>query len=380
MSRYLIVTWDGAGNLVSTLGIAQRLAEQGHDVRLLGHRSIDQRVGSHGWRFRPLERTFDFDSTAPMDPDLEMATMSRELWLGGSVAHDVLDELEREPADVLVADAMLLGAISAGEAADIPTVALFHAAYALMRGGMLVDLLSPALPDLNTVRAELGLPAVDGIPEVHDACTLNLVALPREFEPPIPVPDNVRFIGPVLDGPALTRTTDELVVADGPEPLVVVSLSTSYQGQVELIQRLVDALGALPVRVVVTTGPAVEHGSIRPAANTTVVGFVPHTALLPNASLVVTHAGLGTVMASLGHGVPMLCVPMGRDQFFNASRVEELGAGRMLGPDANEETIAQVVRELLDDPGAREGAKRMAGVIAGYGGADDAVAELARLG
>jgi len=379
MSTYLIVTWDGAGNLVSTLGIAQRLSEQGHDVRVLGHRSIDERIGAHGWRFRPLEHAFQFDSTAPMAPDEEIATMRRELWLGGSISRDVLAELEREPADVLLADAMLLGALSAGEAAGVPTVALFHAAYALLRGGPLVDLLMPALPDLNAVRADLGLTPVAGIPEIHDACASCIVALPREFEPPIPVPDNVRFVGPVLDAPALTQSTDTIATDDGPEPLVVVSFSTSFQDQAGALQRTVDALGTLPARVLVTAGPAVERDRIRPAANTTVVGYVPHRDLLPNASLVVTHAGLGTVMAALAHGVPMACLPMGRDQFFNASRVEELGAGRMLMPDADGEVIATAVRGLLDDGTAREGAKRMASVIAGYGGADDAVAELERV-
>ena len=37
MGRYLIVTWDGAGNLVPTLGITRELIERGHDVRMLGH-------------------------------------------------------------------------------------------------------------------------------------------------------------------------------------------------------------------------------------------------------------------------------------------------------------------------------------------------------
>ena len=40
MSRFLIMTWDGAGNLAPTLGIARTLVERGHDVRLMGHRTI----------------------------------------------------------------------------------------------------------------------------------------------------------------------------------------------------------------------------------------------------------------------------------------------------------------------------------------------------
>jgi Glycosyltransferase family 28 C-terminal domain len=38
--------------------------------------------------------------------------------------------------------------------------------------------------------------------------------------------------------------------------------------------------------------------------------YVPHTEILPSASLVITQAGLGTTMAALGHGVPLLCTPL----------------------------------------------------------------------
>ena len=55
MSRYLIVTWDGAGNLVPTLGIARTLVERGHDVRMIGHDTIAERCGDVGARFRPVD-------------------------------------------------------------------------------------------------------------------------------------------------------------------------------------------------------------------------------------------------------------------------------------------------------------------------------------
>ena len=48
MSRFLVVTWDGAGNLTPALGVAKALTTRGHDVRLLGHRAIHERCGDHG--------------------------------------------------------------------------------------------------------------------------------------------------------------------------------------------------------------------------------------------------------------------------------------------------------------------------------------------
>ena len=377
--RVLVVTWDGAGNLVSTLGISQSLVRNGHDVRLLGHRSIDERCGSDGWRFRPFAHTTDYDSTRPLDLAGEMALMADQLWFSANVARDVLDELDREPADVLLVDAMLIGGLCAGEAANVPTVALFHAAFSLFRAGPLVEMLAPALPAVAAIRAELGLPPVDAISDVHDRCALNLVAAPREFEPDMPFPANVTFVGPVLDGPALVQHSDAVDIDDGRDPMVLVSFSTSDQAQVQILQRCIDALAALPARVVVTTGPSIDPAVLAPAANTRVTRFVPHGDVLPHASLVVTHAGMGTVMSALTHGVPMLCLPLGRDQFFNAAMVERLGAGRVVAADAGVPTLAAAARDLLADDETRAGAKRMATVIAGYAGAATAVAELERV-
>src|SRR6476660_1940453 len=119
--RVLVVTWDGPGNLVSTLGITRYLALRGHDVRLLGHSSIDERCGSDGWQFRPFGHTADYDSTAPLDLEGEMAIVAEQLWFSPNVARDVRDELERDPADVLLIDAMLIGGLCAGEASGVPT-------------------------------------------------------------------------------------------------------------------------------------------------------------------------------------------------------------------------------------------------------------------
>jgi len=376
MSSFLIVTWDGAGNLVSTLGIARRLVEAGHEVRLLGHASIDQRCGREGWTFRPFATAPEYDAVHPGDPAEEMPFLIENVFFSADVARDTATEFHRAPADVLLVDALLPSALCAAEALPVPTAALFHSPYCLLRGGPLLDLVSTAFPMANAIRAGLGLDAIEGIPQLHDRCDLALVASPREFEAPGEPAPNVRFVGPILDGPPLTRAVATSSSDDGPDPLVVVSFSTSQMGQGPVLQRILDALGQLPARVLVTAGPAVEPNGLRAAANTEVVGYLPHAAVLPAASVVVTHAGLGTVMAALAHGVPLVCMPMGRDQFFNAGRVAELGAGRVLPLDAEESVIADTVVSVLTDPALHEGAKRMAIAIAGYRGSADAVAAL----
>jgi UDP:flavonoid glycosyltransferase YjiC (YdhE family) len=379
MSRVLFVTWDGAGNLVPTLGLAQRLARRGHDVRVLGHRSIDARCGRGGWRFRELRQTPDFNSAAVRPGPEDMSIVARQLWFNPSVAHDTREELQRESADVIVADCLLAGALCAGEAAETPTVALFHGAYGLFRRGPLHDRLAAMRPLLDDLRAGIGLPPVEGLAAVHDACALSLVATPREFEPDMPIASNVVFAGPFLDAPPLLAGVDDPEIDSDGRPLVLVGFSTSHQGQLPLLQRIVDALGTLPVNAVVTTGPAIDPAAIEPRGDVRIVRFARHDRLLPRASLVITHAGLGTVMSTLAHGVTLLCVPLGRDQFFNAARVEALGAGRALDANADGATIAAAVTAALNDETARAGARRAAAAIARCGNAQAAVPAIENL-
>ncbi len=380
MGRYLIVTWDGAGNLVPTLGITRTLVERGHDVRMLGHDTIAERCGDVGARFVPLTQGQGWDAMEdPDDFEAEMRLLIEELCFSTTIARDLAQELDREPADAVLVDCMLFTAIDVALASGTPTAALFHTPYTIFRGGPLVEMFAPGMAIANAHRAELGLPAIERLGDIHDACEYAIVAAPKEFEPDVPDAANVLRIGPVLDAPPLSREIDEVDVRDGSTPLVLVSLSTSEQGQADLLQRCVDAVAQLPVRAIVTTGPSIDPASVNAGANTRVARYVPHAEILASASLVITHAGLGTTMAALGRGVPLLCTPMGRDQFFNAEQVQALGAGRMLMPDSSSEAIAQAATDILGDDRFKAGAKQMAVAIGGYGGAAAAAAALESL-
>jgi hypothetical protein len=69
---------------------------------------------------------------------------------------------------------------------------------------------------------------------------------------------------------------------------------------------------------------------------------------------VITHGGLGTTLRALAHGIPLLLLPLGRDQQFNAGRVVELGAGMRLPVESSPDEIALALVELLAQPQFRE--------------------------
>jgi UDP:flavonoid glycosyltransferase YjiC (YdhE family) len=69
--------------------------------------------------------------------------------------------------------------------------------------------------------------------------------------------------------------------------------------------------------------------------------------VLPHADLLVTHAGLGSVVAALAHGVPMVALPLDREQPENARALVRMGAGVALAPDTPADEIRAAAAEQL---------------------------------
>ena len=110
-----------------------------------------------------------------------------------------------------------------------------------------------------------------------------------------------------------------------------------------------------------------------------VVASAPHVEVLREAAAVVTHCGHGTTIKALAAGVPLVCLPMGRDQLDVAARVEHRGAGIRLDAFAEPQAISEAVRDVLDEPRFREAAGRIADAIAEETAEDRVVAEIEAL-
>src|SRR5262249_2059565 len=143
------------------------------------------------------------------------------------------------------------------------------------------------------------------------------------------------YAGPELDDPAWTAPWRSPWNPSDRRPLVLVGFSSTFQNQVGPLGRVIEALRELDVRAVVTTGPAIDAAGLPAADNVHVCASAPHGELLKEAAAVVTHAGHGTVIRALAAGVPLVCLPMGRDQNDNAARVVFHGAGVRVSPAAS---------------------------------------------
>jgi len=129
----------------------------------------------------------------------------------------------------------------------------------------------------------------------------------------------------------------------------------------------------------VTLGPHLDPEALTPRHNTVVSGYVRHAAVFPHASLFVTHAGFSGVGAALSFGLPMVCVPLGREQPDNAAHVEAVGAGRTAAPDATVEELRSTVADVLGNEAHRAAAASIASAIRLLGEGARAVDELEQL-
>ena len=405
--RFLFATWDGGGNVPPTLALARQLLGRGHSVRVLGPPSLRLRFEGAGCVFtdyRRLPTGVHSGARTSGTGRVRAAYLVMELARAAPAvgfAEDVLGELERAPVDALVVDFMLAGAVAAAERAGFPTAALMHTAYCLpspgrppfgpgfkardgwrgrLRDAAVLGLRRGAnrgaLADLNQARRQIGLTPVGSASDQLARVARVLVLTSVAFDPPPAAPPpNVRHVGPQLDDSSPGRL-DLSWPGRNCEPLVLVSFSTRFRA-VHVGQRVLDALATLPVRGLLTLGPALAHEDLRVPSNVLVRTFVPHRTVLPSAQLVITHAGLGTVMGALTHGLPLLCLPLKNDQFENAARVVSAGAGCRLGSRASRSSLRQTILRLLNEPHFRERAGRMAKAIAAHEG--QAVQELEAL-
>jgi UDP:flavonoid glycosyltransferase YjiC (YdhE family) len=91
---------------------------------------------------------------------------------------------------------------------------------------------------------------------------------------------------------------------------------------------------------------------------------------------VITHGGHGTVLKALIAGVPLVLVPLGRDQPDNAARVIHAGAGIRLRKNTSTAALRTAIARVTDDPHYRTAARRMAARLAAERDDNYAVDEL----
>jgi MGT family glycosyltransferase len=400
---FLFATWEGGGNIPPALTVVRALSEAGHRVRVICDSCSAAGIEAAGGKFIPWQHApncTDRSAAAKLLRDWEAATPAdgfgrlRDAIMFGpafAYAQDVITEIERCRPDLVVSSEMLFGVLAACEAQDqpltllatnlslfpIPGIPPFGAGLTPARteaerklhediAAASREMFNAGLPALNDTRRKLGLHALSDVLDQLKSAERLLLATSRAFDFPADrLPEHFRYVGPQLDEPHWALPWRSPWPADESRPLVLVAFSSTFQNQSPVLRRVIDALAALPIRAVVTVGPGLEADfpPIR-AENIAVCTSAPHDAIMREATAVITHAGHGTVMRALTHGLPLLCMPMGRDQNDNTVRVLAHKAGLSLSADAPADEISIAVSRLVEEPRFARSAEQLGEIIA----------------
>jgi UDP:flavonoid glycosyltransferase YjiC (YdhE family) len=183
---------------------------------------------------------------------------------------------------------------------------------------------------------------------------------------------------PVSDTGPAPETVPDFLAVDEP-PLVYLTLGT-VRNLSPVLAPAVEALSALPVRLLVTVGPDGDPEVVgSQPANVRVERWVHQPQVLEHSAVVVSHAGSGTFFGALALGLPQLCLPQAADQFRNAAAGARSGAAlTFLPPDAAPDAIAGAVTRLLGEERFRRNAGAVAVEIRKMPAPDAVVDELVR--
>jgi MGT family glycosyltransferase len=414
MARFLFATWEGGGHVQPMLLAARGVIAAGHEALALSDACNAPDAAALGVPFQPWR-------CAPSRPDRSPAGDPLQDWLAKSpmeVIQGLLDGVMCGPAaryaadtvaaidafapDVVVSQELLFGVMAAAEAKGKP-LALFAANvwslptldgappfgagvppaadedtrgfYARIEAATRCAY-QAGLPALNAARADLGLAPLPDLFDQLGVAGRILLATSRAFDFDQTPPAPYRYVGPYMGDPSWIGEWSPPWPVDDARPLVLVSFSTMYQGQESALHRIIEALGGLNVRALITLGPVLSPADFPAPDNIVVVANAPHSRIFPLVAVMITHAGHASALRPLMAGVPLVCLPLGRDQPDNAARVAERGAGLRLSPDAPAGAITAAVRTVLADPSYRAGARALGARIAADCDARSAEAEL----
>jgi UDP:flavonoid glycosyltransferase YjiC (YdhE family) len=389
--NFLIAAWGSPGHLGPALTAAQQLRGRGHNARFIARPDARDAVEAAGFRFAAWQRTPSFSPLALPGDSLRSAYDHLIFGPAAARAADTRNELGDAPTDALLTDTGLFGSALAAEAAGIPyaflspTISLrplpgvppLHSGLSAPRTPMehaqvdaandrFVSVMNQWLPMLNEARATQGLAPLGHVLDLFDRAARLLLAISAAFDFPANyLPKNVRYIGPLLDRSVWSKPwTSPWRLQESNRPRALVSFSTTVQNQTDPLHRTMNAIAGIEMDALVTLGPALDDGRFRQPTNITLLPNAPHDAIMKEVSLVVTHGCHGTVSRALRHGLPLLVMPMGRDQSDIALRVEARGVGLSVPSTASEMEIAGALNHLIREPLFRARARRLGNAIA----------------
>ena len=363
--KILFVSWPGYGHLLPMVPLIRAAQRGGHDVLVSSGSDMAVLIGQLGLEAHRSGLTAaDGYARLPsgavisqLPPEEQATFAARHLFGAGAVdrARDLLELFETWRPDLVVHDTLELGSAIASEANDI-----LHVTHGY----------GPRFPDNARIVEAIGSAIEDA--GFADPTAAVFAAPYLDISPPglLSNPsDRWRDLRPLRPSageiPKDNELPSQLAALPHAESLYV-TLGTVMNQAPDIFRAVIDGCSQLSVNLVVTTGPGFDASLLGPVRSAVFSApFIPQAAVLPHCAAVISHAGAGTLLGAMCHGLPQLCLPQGTDQPFNAAALASTGAGLELQPEeTTADSVMAAVERLLREPSFRRAAERLRDEIA----------------
>jgi MGT family glycosyltransferase len=137
--------------------------------------------------------------------------------------------------------------------------------------------------------------------------------------------------------------------ANDDKPLLYVSYGSLGSGDVDLLKRVISAVGKMPLRALVNVGDYIDQYADIPN-NIIIDKWFPQPSVIPKVDAVIHHGGNNSFTECLYFGKPAIIMPYVWDGHDNATRVQETGHGFKLDRYewSEEELEAKIIAMLTD--------------------------------
>lgn len=171
---------------------------------------------------------------------------------------------------------------------------------------------------------------------------------------------NEYYLGPCIEKPAEVdgHFMSEISPKIRNKKVIYVSFGSQTKIYPEKAQKflntVIDAInlgGFKNCFFVVSLGSKINDWDLAPVPeNAQVFGWVPQLQVLRVATMAIIHGGLGSIKECIWNLTPMLIIPLGRDQFDNAKRVEHHKIGYSLANAViTSRDVAKRLHDLFDN-------------------------------
>lgn len=133
------------------------------------------------------------------------------------------------------------------------------------------------------------------------------------------------------------------------KPLIYVSFGSLGCGDIETLEKLIQALGKLEIRALINVGAHLSKYENVPE-NVILDKWFPQPSVIPQVDAVIHHGGNNTFTECLYFAKPAIIMPYVWDGHDNATRVHETGHGlKMHRADWTEPELAEAISRILND-------------------------------